>query len=114
MNWGARFLPFLQQDDSLSALTSCVRLIVISILICSGMPGKAQGLSITNYQLVRQQTIQGTPNATYRADLVNTGTAPPAVTATVTSLNPSSFQVSAGQNMLQFAPVPANSQVTSS
>ncbi len=84
------------------------------ILICQVAFAQGQGLSITNYQLVSSQTTQRTLNLTYRADLVNTGTALGAVTAIVTSLNPSSVQVAAGQGSLQFAPAPANSQVTSS
>src|ERR1019366_994491 len=104
----------LQPEDSLPALTSCARLAALSILICSAAFGQGQGLSITNYQLVSAQTIQRTLNVTYRADLVNTGTALEAVTAIVTSLNPSIVQVAAGQDTLQFASVPANSQVTSS
>src|SRR5664280_633234 len=103
----------LQPEDSLPALTSWARLAALSILICSAAFGQGQGLSITNYQLVSAQTIQRTLNVTYRADLVNTGTALEAVTAIVTSLNPT-VHVAAGQETLQFAPVPANSQVTSS
>ncbi len=102
----------LQPEDSLPALTSCARLAALSILICSAAFGQGQGLSITNYQLVSAQTIQRTLNVTYRADLVNTGTALEAVTAIVTSLNPT-VHVAAGQDTLQFAAVPANSQVTS-
>ena len=113
MERGALLFSSLQPDDSLPALTSCARLIALSILICSAAFGQGQGLSITNYQLVSAQTIQRTLNVTYRADLVNTGTALEAVTAIVTSLNPT-VHVAAGQDTLQFAPVPANSQVTSS
>ena len=114
MKRGALLLSSVQPDGSLPALTSCARLVSLSILICSAAFGQGQGLSITNYQLVSAQTIQRTLNVTYRADLVNTGTALEAVTAIVTSLNPSIVQVVAGQDTLQFAPVPANSQVTSS
>ena len=113
MERGALLFSSLQPDDSLPALTSCARLIALSILICSAAFGQGQVLSITNYQLVSAQTIQRTLNVTYRADLVNTGTALEAVTAIVTSLNPT-VHVAAGQDTLQFAPVPANSQVTSS
>jgi uncharacterized protein YjdB len=112
MERGALLFSSLQPDDSLPALTSCARLISLSILICSAAFGQGQGLSITNYQLVSAQTIQRTLNVTYRADLVNTGTALEAVTAIVTSLNPT-VQVVARQDALQFASVPANSQVTS-
>ncbi|MGB7718302.1 MAG: hypothetical protein WBL65_00290, partial [Bryobacteraceae bacterium] len=114
MERGALLLSSVQPDGSLPALTSCARLVSLSILVCSAAFGQGQGLSITNYQLVSAQTIQRTLNVTYRADLVNTGTALQAVTAIVTSLNPSIVQVAAGQDTLQFAPVPANSQVTSS
>jgi uncharacterized protein YjdB len=70
-------------------------------------------LSITNYQLVGSQTVQRTLNLTYGAQLTNTGNALPAVTAVVTSLSPA-LVVAAGQDTLQFTPVPANSQVISS
>jgi len=92
---------------------SCARLIAMLILVCSAAFGQAQGLSITNYQYVSQQTVQRMLTVTYRADLVNTGTAVQALSATVTSLNTSYVQVLAGQDTLQFPPVPANSQVTS-
>jgi hypothetical protein len=102
-----------RSDSSLPRPSSCARLIALSILICSAAFGQGQGLSITNYQLVSARTIQRVLNVTYSADLVNTGTALQAVTGTVTSLDPSGIQVAPGQNALQFAPVPANSQVTS-
>src|SRR6185437_14552733 len=85
----------------------------IATLVCCANNGSAQGLSITNYHLVSQQTVRGAVNLTYRADLVNTGSAIEAAAATVTSLNAAS-QVTPGQNILDFGPVPANSQVTSS
>ena len=109
------FSPLISRCESrLPGPASCARLIAFSILICSAAFGQGQGLSITNYQLVSAQTIQRILNVTYRADLVNTGTALQAVTAMVTSLNPSAIQVTPGQNVLQFASVPANSQVTGS
>jgi uncharacterized protein YjdB len=87
------------------------RLMIFLMFICSAAVG--QGLSISNYQLVSQQTVQRTVNVTYRANLVNTGAALGVVAATVTSLDPSIQPVS-GQDTLQFASAPANSQVTSS
>lgn len=69
-----------------------------------------QNLTLTNYQLVSRF---GT-TATYRADLVNTGPALNAVSATAASLNPFSVRVINGQDTLTFQPVPANSTVTSS
>ncbi len=102
-----------QQNTSFTVLTSCSRQIVLLLLLCLAALGQGQSLSVTNYQLVTQQTIQRTVNVTYRADLVNSGAALGAVTATVTSLN-SSIQVAPGQDTLQFPSVPANSQVTSS
>ncbi len=101
-------------DPNLPALAPSARLIFVSFLICAAAFGQVQGLSVANYQLVSSQTIQRRLNLTYRADLVNTGAALEAVTAIVTSLNPSILLVAAGQDTLQFAPVPANSQVTSS
>jgi hypothetical protein len=113
MERNTNFFSSAQSDVNLPTLTSCARLACLSILICPAVFGQSQGLSITNYQLVSNQTIQRTVNLTYRADLVNTGAALQTVTAVVTSLNPA-IQVAAGQDILQFAPVPANSQVTSS
>jgi trimeric autotransporter adhesin len=107
----AFFLTLLKRDDTLRDPASCSWLIAISMLICSAAFGQTQGLSITNYQLVSGQAGRRS-NVTYSADLVNTGAALQAVTATVTSLN-SSVQVVAGQGTLQFASVPANSQVAS-
>jgi hypothetical protein len=71
-------------------------------------------LSITNYQLVNEERISRAESyVTYKADLVNLGAARTAVTATVTS-TVASAAVVAGQSNLHFAPVPTNSQVTSS
>ena len=103
-----------QQHDSFSVLASCARLVAIAILTCPAALGQSQGLSIANYRVVSQQTIQGKLNVTYRVDLVNHGAALEGVTATVTSLNAAGVEVAAGQSTLQFARVPANSQVTSS
>jgi len=87
--------------------------IVLSALAPSMAFGQASNLSITNYQYVSDVPLTVTSSyVTYQAELVNTGPALPGVTATVTSLS-SSVQVVAGQGTLQFAPVPANSQVTS-
>src|ERR1017187_10709665 len=71
-------------------------------------------LSIANYQLVNQQSVNSTQSrVTYRADLVNPGGAFTSVSATVASLNPFIIRTLPGQDTLNFAPVPANSQVTS-
>ncbi len=104
--------PSPVQNAKFTGRWSFARLIIFLPLICLAALGQGQSLSITNYQLVSQQTIQRTVNITYRADLVNTGAALGAVAATVTSLN-ASIQVVSGQDTLQFASVPANSQVTS-
>jgi hypothetical protein len=114
MNNIIAFSLFLSRRDDSTSTLPWTRIIAISIIICTAAFGQSQGLSITNYQLVRQQTIQRYLNLTYRADLVNTGTALQAVTATVASLDSSNIQLVAGQDTLQFAPVPANSQVASS
>jgi len=75
----------------------------------------ANSLTVTNYQFISQQVAAGTQSyLIYRADLVNSGTALGAVTATLTSLDPFTIRVVPGQGALNFAPVPANSQVTSS
>jgi hypothetical protein len=87
---------------------------------CSVVPGVlfAQGgqtLSITNYQFVSSQQVTTTlSNVTYRADIVNTGNPEATVLANATSLNPSSFTMVSSQDTLSFAPVPANTPVTSS
>jgi trimeric autotransporter adhesin len=105
--------PSPAQNASFTGLRFFARPIIFLPLICLPAPLQGQGLSIANYQLVSQQTIQRIVNVTFRADLVNTGAALGAAAATVTSLNPS-IQVAPGQDTLQFASVPANSQVTSS
>lgn len=113
MHRTALYLLSPQQNAGFTLLRSCARQIMFLFLCCLAALGQGQSLSITNYQLVSQQTIQRTVNVTYRADLVNTGAALGTVAATVTSLN-ASIQVAPGQGTLQFASVPANSQVTSS
>ena len=90
-------------------------LAVVSVLGALA-PSLAQGqpLSITNFQLVSAQpATQTTSNFTYRADIVNSGVALSQVTASVSSSDPFSIRVVPGQDTLQFAPVPSNSQVTS-
>jgi uncharacterized protein YjdB len=83
--------------------------LVPSVVFGQGTPG----FSITNYQYVSEQRIsQSSSYVTYRADLVNAGAARTAVTASVSSLV-SSIQVVPGEGVLHFAPVPANSTVTS-
>ncbi|HYM60018.1 MAG TPA: hypothetical protein VEZ11_03905 [Thermoanaerobaculia bacterium] len=72
-------------------------------------------VSIVNYELVSQQAAPGgLLSATYRAALLNTGTALDSLTATLTSLDASQVQVAQGQDTLKFSLVPANSQITSS
>ncbi|HTA43187.1 MAG TPA: putative Ig domain-containing protein [Bryobacteraceae bacterium] len=75
----------------------------------------AQPLSITSYTQVSQTrgATRSQLYLTYEAVLSNTGPALPSVNATVTSLA-GNVMVVAGQNTLFFAPVPANSSVTSS
>lgn len=71
--------------------------------------------AIVNYQLVSVMPAAGTLSyVTYRADVVNCGRALASVTGTVNTLDPFTVRIAPGQNMLNFAPVPANSQVTSS
>src|SRR5260370_33608372 len=71
--------------------------------------------TVTNYQFVSSQQVTATlANVTYKADIVNTGNPEATVLATATSLNPSSFTMVTGQDTLSFAPVPANTPVTSS
>src|SRR5262245_17018139 len=75
--------------------------------------GQSQGLAITNYRLVSEQRIsQSQSYISYRADLINTGPARNAVTATVSSHVPA-VQVVVGQANLHFAPVPAGATVHS-
>jgi trimeric autotransporter adhesin len=93
-----------------TGIVAALSVLVPSIALAQTPPS----LSITNYQLVSEQRISRTESyVTYKADLVNTGPARTAVTATATGTVPSA-QVVAGQGNLHFAPVPANSQVTSS
>lgn len=72
-------------------------------------------LDMVNYSLVRQVAVTGTQSyMTYRADLLNTGrTTMGPMTASLTSLDPSSIQV-IGQGELNFASAPANGRVASS
>jgi len=89
-------------------------LVAISALAPGAMFGQgSSALSITDYQLISQQQVTRTQsNFTYRADLVNTGVAQPALTAIVTS-KIASISVVPGQSKLHFPPVPANGRVTS-
>src|ERR1017187_947703 len=90
---------------------------VTMIAVCGLVPSVifgqgAPSLAITNYQYVSEQRIsQSSSYVTYRADLVNSGAARIAVTASVSSLVPS-IQVVPGQGVLHFAPVLANRTVT--
>src|ERR1700683_1136719 len=96
----------------LPRMTPRTRVVSLLTLICLTAFGQTQNLSITNYQLKNSQVVQGVLSLTYTADIVNTGTALQSVSAVVTSPN-SSILIVPGQNTLQFGPVPANSQVTS-
>ena len=91
---------------------------VVLFLIVSSMTfgqGSAQNQSVTNYQIINQTAVTATQfQVTYRADLVNPGVPFASVTAKLTTLNPFSFRTISGEDFLTFAPVPANSQVTSS
>ncbi len=87
------------------------------LLIISSLAfgGSAESFSITNYQLISQSPVTATQwQVTYKADLVNPGVPFASVTAKLTTLNPFSFRTISGEDFLTFAPVPANSQVTSS
>src|SRR5271166_4189483 len=89
--------------------------IAISMVAPTLTWGAGQTLSITNYHFLSSTPVTLTKaNVVYRADLVNTGNVLTSVTATLTSLNTASFTVVQGKNTLSFAPVPANSQTTSS
>jgi len=91
---------------------------VYAVVNSGGLPSSCSpivSLAIINYHVLNQQSAAGNQSyITYRADLVNSGTALGAVTATLTSLDPFTLRVVPGQGTLTFAPVPANSQVPSS
>ncbi len=75
---------------------------------------EAQPLTITNYQLVGQQTINSTLSRfTYTASVVNTGVALGSVTATATTTNPYSVRTVPGSDTLTFGSIAANSQTAS-
>jgi hypothetical protein len=83
--------------------------------MCLPVFGQVQGVSIANYELV--STVAAAPpnqELTYRVSVVNTGAALPALTATVTSLDPFSVRVLPGAGTLNFASMPANGEITSS
>src|SRR5689334_24077200 len=85
---------------------------ILAPVLALGQTGGTD-LSVTNYRLVGETRSTRTDwFVSYRADLVNTGPARSAVTATVRSLVPS-IQIVTGQNLLHFGPVPANSTVSS-
>ena len=89
-------------------------LAALSILGPAVLLGQSDpNLSITNYQIVSQSPGLFRNNVIYRADLVNNDGPLASVVATATSLNLLSFTVAPGQNTLNFASVPAHSQVTS-
>ncbi len=63
----ALYFSTLNQDAGSILATFGIRPIVFLLLLFLAALGQAQSLSITNYQLVSQQTIQRTVNVTYRA-----------------------------------------------
>lgn len=88
-------------------------LLALATALAPALWGQDEGLSIANYQLVNAQQFNRTQwQLTYRAELLNTGPARPAVTATASS-GTSGLIVLPGRNALHFAPVPANSQALS-
>lgn len=88
-------------------------LLALATALAPALWGQDEGLSIANYQLVSAQQFNRTQwQLTYRADLLNTGPARPAVTAAASS-GTAGLIALPGRNALHFAPVPANSQVTS-
>ena len=73
----------------------------------------AQGLSVTNYRLISTERLSNTQSYyTLAADIVNTGAARSAVTATVSSPVPN-LQVVPGQTNLHFTSVPAGGTIGS-
>lgn len=78
---------------------------VLSIFVSPALFGQ----SLTNFQVVSQSGS----NVTYRSDLLNPGPALTGATATLSSTDPFVYRVIAGQDTLNFGPVPANGQVTS-
>src|SRR5271155_3495040 len=98
-----------------SAVTTFLTLLICSSVMSSAGQAPA-GFSVTNYQFISQSPVTATQwQVVYKADLVNNGVVPYAtVTGQLTSLNPFSFRTITGENQLNWAPVPANSQVTSS
>jgi hypothetical protein len=89
--------------------------IALLFLTHKPLPGQAAGVgfSVIDYHLVSQQRYSREQwFLTFTADLANTGASQSGVTARVASLS-SSVQVVSGQDVLHFAPVPANSTVTS-
>ena len=71
-------------------------------------------LTITGYQLLSEERLTRTQSYfSYRADIVNTGPALPAITATVTPLGSSGVQVVSGKGNLHFTNVATNAEVTS-
>jgi hypothetical protein len=69
---------------------------------------------VVDYVLVGREPAGGTRSyLTYRASVLNGGPALDALTATLTSADPSRLEVVAGRDTVIFVPLPANSQVTS-
>jgi hypothetical protein len=90
--------------------------IAVSALVPSAAFGQIDStkLTISGYQLLSEVPVTLTQSYfTYRASLVNSGPAIPAITATVTSLVPANASVLSGKGNLHFPPAPAHTTVTS-
>src|SRR3954468_22053227 len=84
-------------------------LALFSVFAPAALMAQAQTLSITNYQFVSEERFSRSQSyVTYRADLVNTGPARTAVTATVSTTTPN-VSIVPGQTNLHFVSVLANS-----
>ena len=101
-------------EPQMRSISPVIILLGLSIAAPSALIGQNySGLSVTNYKLISQEQLTRTQsNFVYRADLVNTGLAQPALTAIVTS-KIASIVVVPGQGNLHFPPVPANGRVIS-
>ena len=90
--------------------------VALSILAGSAILGQAtaQNLTITNFQMISQQSVTPTQSRViYKADLINGGTSFASVTAAASTSNPFMVRIVPGSDTLTFAPVPANGQVAS-
>jgi hypothetical protein len=83
--------------------------IIFSSLTFAQLP-----VAINSYQFVSFEAVAGSPNLfdyTYSVTLINSGPALQDVTATATSLNPQSFTLVPGKDVVDFSPVPSNVSV---